>query len=116
MQLNGLWQVFLAGSFGASIAELLKWYGLRESENLPTYAKSFFYWMVTGGMVLAGGVLATLYGTSNVNAILAVNIGVSAPLTIAAFSKAAPVRHEQMRGAPGSRNTGPELIDFLAGR
>src|SRR5580658_5087263 len=99
MHLNGMWPVFLAGSFGAGMAELLKWYGLSESENLPEYVKSIFYWAVTGAMVLVGGALSVLYGTSDVNAILAVNIGCSAPLTISAFSKAAPPRRQRTRGA-----------------
>jgi hypothetical protein len=116
MQLNGLWPVFVAGSFGAGIAELLKWYGLRESENLPEYARSVFYWAVTGAMVVVGGVLAVLYGTSDVNAILAVNIGCSAPLTIGAFSKAVPQRRERTRSGSSSKGSRAALIDFLAGR
>jgi hypothetical protein len=116
MQLNGLWPVFLAGSFGAGIAELLKWYSLRESENLPEYARSMFYWVVTGVMVVVGGVLAVLYGTSDVNAILAVNIGCSAPLTITAFSKVAPQQRQRTRSVAPPRGARTVLIDFLAGR
>ena len=116
MQLSGMWPVFLAGSFGAGVAELLKWYGLRESDNLPRYAKSVFYWAVTGAMVVVGGALAVLYGTSEVNAILAVNIGCSAPLTIGAFSKTIPNRSERTRSVSSVRRPSAALIDFLAGR
>ena len=87
MILNGFWEVFLAGLFGGVLGELMKWYRLRTSNNLPTYLKSFFYWLITMLIIISGGVLTILYGTFDVNAILAVNIGLSSPLIIQTLAK-----------------------------
>jgi len=87
MIVDGIIQVFLCGLFGGLLGELIKWYRLRTSDNLPKYVKSGFYWIVTILIIVAGGILTVLYGTSNVNAILAVNIGISAPLVIQSLAK-----------------------------
>ncbi len=82
MTINGFLPVYLCGVFGAFMYELLKWYRIREKEDLPKYIKSIVYWIITILFILAGGLLATMYGIVNVNALLAVNIGISAPLII----------------------------------
>ena len=116
MELVGFWSLFLAGCFGGAVAELLKWFGMREREKLPTYARSALYWVVTALMVVCGGVLATLYGTQHVSAILAVNIGASAPLIVASLARTVAVpAGEPTRGA--RRSTSWSLIaNVLSGR
>ncbi|WP_321480589.1 hypothetical protein [uncultured Bacteroides sp.] len=88
---NTFLSVFLCGTFGGFLSELLKWYRIRESKELPFYAKSTVYWVITVLIILSGGLLATLYGTKDVSPILALNIGISAPLIIQNLSKLAPV-------------------------
>lgn len=90
MVVNGFWPVFWLGVLGGAFAELLKLLHLRTRESLPKYLKSPFYWGVTLAFVAVGGVVATLYGISNVNALLAVNIGASAPLIIAGLARTVP--------------------------
>jgi heme A synthase len=112
MELNGFWQIFLVGSFGGILAESIKWYSLRENPRLPRYARSPRYWVITILMVLAGGILACLYGVKAINAILAANVGASAPLIISSLATAVP---------PASRTRGsdmqePSLLEFLTGR
>ena len=116
MELNGFWPLFLAGCFGGALAELVKWFGLRESVNLPTYVRSGLYWVITALMVVCGGVLATLYGTQRVTAILGVNIGASAPLIMASLARTVPVpAGERTRGVP--RQTSWSLLaNFLSSR
>ncbi len=80
------------GLAGGVAAELLKWYGIRESlhEGLPGYAKSVAYWLVTAGMVGAGGLLVFVYQASadiKLSPLLALNIGASAPLILGALAK-----------------------------
>ncbi len=87
MILNGFFQIFICGLFGGLLGELHKWYRLRTSQNLPKYTKSAFYWLVTSLIIISGGILSALYGTEEVNAILAVNIGLSAPLIIQTLAK-----------------------------
>ena len=92
MTLNGTLDVFIIGFLGGCAGELLGWYHLRlrSPEKLPRYLKSWFYWIVSLLMACMGGFLAVLYGTSEVNAILAFHIGISAPIVIQKFASAFP--------------------------
>lgn len=104
--------VFLLGVTGGILAELLKWNELKYSENLPVYAKSPVYWIVTGLVALAGGVLAWAYGLDTANPLLAINVGISAPLILKGLASAVPQ-------SSGSRDLGgpqPSVANFLAGR
>jgi hypothetical protein len=128
MTISGFLPVFLCACFGGALAELLKWFQLRDSPNLPAYARSPLYWAVTAAMVLAGGVLATLYGTEPRSAILVLHIGLSAPLIIKtlAETRAGPASPAPPPGGPrGSRRPGysmaragggPSVLNFVAGR
>jgi len=116
MQLCGFFPVFLVGCFGGFLAELIKWYGMRESDNLPKYARSLRYWLITVAIIICGGMLATLYGTTHVSALLAVNIGASAPLVISSLARTLPTT-ETTRGVDASRlRMRPSILNFLAGR
>lgn len=124
MVLNGLLEIFLGGAAGGLLAQLAHWYGLRESPNYPDYMKTAFYWIVTIAMIAAGGVLAVLYGTADVNALLAVNVGASAPLIIKALAQTTPPPPPPTN-APGgggggaitaTREATASLVGFLAGR
>jgi hypothetical protein len=90
MEISGFWVIFAVGCGGGIAAEALKWFGLRDSPNTPVYLRSVKYWVLTILMVLIGGGLAPLYGTKDVNALLAVNIGASAPLIIGALFRTVP--------------------------
>jgi hypothetical protein len=105
--------VFLLGIIGGALAELLKWYQLRESPNFPVYATTFRYWLITALMIIAGGILAVVHGVNATEPLLAVNIGVSAPLIIKGLAAVA-----QKPKSRGDRQTvaGPSRWDFLAGR
>jgi hypothetical protein len=109
------WWVFGLGVLGGGLAELLKWFQLREnSQNFSEYKKGLFYWIVTGLMMLAGGVLAVLYGVESSKPLLALNIGISAPLIIKGLASAAPAlpRDQRVAGAKPP----PGVVNFIAGR
>lgn len=109
--------VFLLGVVGGVLAELLKWNQLKESPNLPVYAKSSVYWIITGLMALAGGVLAWAYGLDATSPLLPINVGISAPLIIKGLAAAAP--QAPRTSDPGDRGLGgpvPSIRNFLAGR
>lgn len=116
MELSGFWPVFLAGSFGGALAELAKWYGMRENKNMPTYVRSVVYWATTAAMVLCGGLMASLYGFQRVTAVLAMNVGASAPLIIASFAKATPVTSGEPRRGVQRQPAWRLVADILAGR
>jgi hypothetical protein len=85
---------FLYGVFGGGLAELVGLFKLRHeaSGGFPAWLKSIFYWIITGLMILGGGGLVVIYLKSKftLNALLAVNIGASAPLIIGALISQAP--------------------------
>jgi len=92
LALHSAWTVFLVGFCGGFIGDILGLYELRHTDpsNLPKYLTSKFYWLMNIVMASLGGGLALLYGFTDVNAILVVNIGASAPLIIKSLAANAP--------------------------
>lgn len=90
----GLCEGFLWGVLGGIFAELLGWFKLRHQapDDLPIQMKTLYYWIVTVGMILAGGILVIAYLRSDVkvNAIMALNVGASAPLILGALINQSP--------------------------
>jgi hypothetical protein len=82
MIIEGSSAIFGVGCGGGLIAELLHWWNLRESPQLPAYAKSPFYWVITIAMILMGGFMAWIYFGNRAEAIVAVHIGVATPLIL----------------------------------
>ena len=125
MEISGALLIFLVGSLGGFFAELSKWYQLRESPNLPAYARGALYWVLTLLMILSGGLLAVLYGTEPKSAILVTNIGLSAPLILKTLAGGVPEGIEtrgdggpvlQEGATPTPVPRGPSVLRFLAGR
>ncbi len=115
---------FLYGVIGGALGELLKWYSLRESANLPTYIRSPFYWVVTLLMVLAGGGMVMIQGVQPSTPWLAINVGLTAPLILKGFATIVPVKPAVPAGAGAGVSFGapeptgpkPGLVNFIAGR
>jgi hypothetical protein len=86
--------VFGAGFAGGFAAEILALYELRHNvtSELPVYLKSPFYWTISIVMAVIGGGLTCLYGIGEVQALLAVNIGASAPLILRSLFSAVPAK------------------------
>ena len=105
---------FLLGVFGGFLAELGRWWKIREGPNFPTYIKSAFYWAITILMIIGGGGLAYVYMLmGDLNAILAVNVGASAPLIISGLANTPP---KQVRTGDDEVLPEPKLRDFLSWR
>ena len=89
-----IWEGFLWGVFGGFLAELLGLFKLRHHAlaTFPQWLKSPFYWFITTLMILAGGGLVVVYLKSamSLNALLAVNIGASAPLILGTLVSQVP--------------------------
>jgi len=82
MTVTGGSQVFLTGCVGGVITELLQWWNLRKSDKLPKYVRSAFYWSVTVGMVMLGGLLCWAQSGAQVDVLTGIEIGLAAPLTL----------------------------------
>jgi hypothetical protein len=80
--LRGFWQVFGVGFAGGLIGDLVLIWEARTTGAAPLYIKNPFYWCCVLGMAIAGGFLSTFYGIVEVQAFLALNIGISAPLIL----------------------------------
>jgi hypothetical protein len=79
---------FLMGVFGGVLGQFLGLFDLRHTapKDWPFWLKLRSYWLLTGGMILMGGLLVIIHQRSGAtfagNAFLALNIGASAPLVM----------------------------------
>jgi len=107
MTVTGDLSIFFAGALGGALTELLHWWNLRTSDNLPAYAKSVRYWLLTGFMVAVGGLMSWVQLGREAEAMVAVQIGVAAPLVLQKLVTSLP----QAEGARGA--IGASLRDFF---
>lgn len=106
MDLANEWQVFLLGCSGGCINEFMHWWSLKTNPDFPEYARRVKYWIITGIMVLIGGGLAALYLGASVEALLALHIGLSAPLILQKLTTTAAA-------VQGARGGGPTIVNFF---
>lgn len=99
-------QVFLAGLAGGLVLEVVHWYAMRREIEFPKYARSPFYWIVSVLMALAGGGLALLYFGGRAEGIVALHVGLSAPLILQKLTTT-------VARTPGAKGLGPDLISFF---
>lgn len=112
MILSSPYLIFLFGFFGAVLGEILKWYRIRTRKRLPRYAKSSLYWITTALLSMSGGLLAVLYSNGNMNAIVAVNIGISAPLIIESLSRTF-VNQTKAQDYTNNRHSSSDIMEYL---
>jgi peptidoglycan/LPS O-acetylase OafA/YrhL len=88
----GPWEGFGWGLLGGFIAELLGWFKLRHQDDLPQWSRNWLYWIPTLVMILMGGALVVAYQRSDfkINAIMAINVGASAPLILGSLISQTP--------------------------
>jgi len=88
--MNGFW----LGIVGGIIPELYALYKLRHTfhDEKPAWFTSWFYWIITLVMVLLGGGTVCLYISMgvNVNALIAIHLGMATPLLISTALKEKP--------------------------
>lgn len=89
-----LLQGFGWGLLGGVLPEFYILYNLRQDfhSSKPKWVGSWFYWIVTIGMVLLGGgaVAFYLYSGTSVTPLLAIHIGAATPTLIGSLIKAKP--------------------------
>jgi hypothetical protein len=112
--------VFIWALIGGAIAELMKWWRLFNADNvspqkLEEYKKGPVYWIVTILMVIAGGLLAVAQKIDPANPLLALNVGLSAPLILQGLAAAVPSTAGGGKAlSKGEAPTNP--INYIAGR
>lgn len=110
---------FWWGIAGGLAAEVLHWWRLFRnasagaSPNFPVYARSPIYWILTVVLIGFGGVLVAAYSSSGteLSAILALNLGASAPLILQSLATQAPKVSRD--AVPVGAN--PTIGNFLSG-
>jgi hypothetical protein len=97
--------VFLAGCSGGIIAEVLHWWNLRTAEKLPVYAYSPFYWGISFAMIIIGGFFCWIQFGSSADALVAVQVGLGAPIVLQKLITGAQ--------ASGARGSEASIRDFF---
>lgn len=81
-----IWEIFLWGLLGGIGAEVVVFFGIRHQNPLefPYWVKSKAYYIIAVIMALIGAFITIAYARSgtNLNPILAIQIGASAPLIL----------------------------------
>jgi hypothetical protein len=99
-------QVFFTGFAGGVVLEFMHWYGLRYDPDFPAYARSPKYWVISLLMALTGGGLAVLYFGDQAEGIVALHVGLSAPLILQKLTTT-------IAQTPGARSAGPRVLSFF---
>jgi len=99
-------RVFLLGCAGGSVNEVLHWWNLRTAPEFPEYARRARYWVLTVIMVVIGGSLAVVYLGASIDVVLALHIGLSAPLILQKLAATAT-------NVEGARGGGASVRKFL---
>lgn len=88
------YETFLWGLFGGLGAEVSVVFALRHQgpKDFPHWLKSWTYYVVALVMAIVGGVIAVAHASSGtaLNAILALQIGASAPLILRKLTETVP--------------------------
>ncbi len=83
--------IFLFGCLGGILLELYRLYKIRQDKNSPSYYGQLKYWIITLGMIVCGGVLSWLWDMEvTLTPLLAVNIGITAPLLLSLLAGESP--------------------------
>jgi hypothetical protein len=85
---------FAWGLLGGCLGELLKWFEIRHQlhRGVPDWSRSKLYWAITALMAVAGGILVFAYVQTGakLNPLIAINLGISAPLLLKGLSAQVP--------------------------
>lgn len=92
MILSETWEIFLFAFLGGVAAEAVGWWELCKAKpnEFPQYLKQPFYWIMTAIMAGLGGLLAVSHHAEEMGALLAINIGASAPLVLKSLARSLP--------------------------
>lgn len=98
MIVEGGYAIFGVGCAGGVLTEVLHWWNFRESlkksakeaPQLPAYSKNPLYWGITLAMILVGGFVAWIYFGNRAEAIVALHVGLSAPLILQKLTTTVP--------------------------
>jgi hypothetical protein len=83
LQLSGWWSVFGVGILGGMVVELLELKRLlKKGKKIISRKRTVVYWVINVVIILIGGIVATLYGYTNVDPLISLHIGASAPAII----------------------------------
>lgn len=106
MTLTTIWQVFVAGLAGGALLEFFHWYSIRREGKWPDFGTSPLYWIVSALMAVVGGGLAVLYFGGRAEGIVALHVGLSAPLIIQKLTTT-------LAATPGAKGNDQGIVSFF---
>ena len=107
------WEAFAFSCAGALGVQILHWLSVARKGRWPQCSKSTVHWLLTAGLILISGVVgAAVFHSRAFDALLAMQVGVSAPLLINQLGRTVPT---EVGGVAhlGDETVGERVLDFF---
>ena len=95
IELNGAFQVFFGGVLGPVLVELVKLASSPYTGMTRTRYRRWSYWIPTVALLIVSGAVTVIQGVEHVTLLRAVQLGINAPLLVAAWANHTVAKQNQ---------------------